>query len=183
MMDTRAATPATGAQPPVIPTPTPMAATTVGEAALPPAGAIADGMTTPEQLKQAEAYLATLHGDRDESCRELEAEANFFLESPSTPEQERRFRLIYQLVRYQVRFQKLLLMISSKRSLRSVQIGLSLSVEAATANERVWNAVQIESVCESPHRISRLVDAHGDGWGLRQHAEKEGSIMSKKGQR
>lgn len=179
-MDTRAATPAPSAQPPAIPTPTPMTAT-VGEAALPPAGAIADGMTTREQLKQAEAYLATLHGDRDESCRELEAEANFFLESPSTPEQERRFRLIYQLVRYQVRFQKLLLMISSKRSL--VCANRSFVVGRGGNSERMCVEFAADCVCVSPHRISHLVDAHGDAWGWRQHAEKEGSIIYKKGQR
>lgn len=60
-------------------------------------------MATKDQLVQAQEYLGTLRSDRAESCRELEEEAKVFLDSPSTPEQERRFRLIYQLLRYQVR--------------------------------------------------------------------------------
>lgn len=59
-------------------------------------------MTTQQQLQQACDYLATLQTDRDESCTELEEEAKAFQSSPSTDEQERRFRLIYQLVKYQV---------------------------------------------------------------------------------
>lgn len=58
---------------------------------------------TKEQLKQARDYLAGLQDDRSGSCSELEEEAKVFLSSPSTDEQQRRFRLIYQLVRYQVR--------------------------------------------------------------------------------
>lgn len=60
-------------------------------------------MTTQQQLQQARDYLATLQADRDESCSDLEEETKVFRSSPSTEEQDRRFRLIYQLVRYQVR--------------------------------------------------------------------------------
>lgn len=56
-----------------------------------------------QQLRDAEAYLGTLDADRADTCRELEDEAKLFLESPATPEQEKRFRLIYQLVRFHVR--------------------------------------------------------------------------------
>lgn len=63
-------------------------------------------MTTQQQLQQARDYLATLQADRDESCSDLEEEAKVFRSSPSTDEQERRFRLIYHLVRYQVRRRK-----------------------------------------------------------------------------
>lgn len=157
LMENRAATPASSAQHPATITPTPMAAV-VGEAASPPAGAMAGGMTTPEQLKQAEAYLATLHGDRDESCRELELEANLFLESPSTPEQERRFRLIYQLVRYQVRFQKLLLVISFEKGASFVQIGFSFVRRGRRRQQQtdlcVWNA---ECVWNAVHIVSARV--------------------------
>lgn len=61
-----------------------------------------DAMTTRDQLLQAEEYLGTLRSDRAESCRELEEESKVFLESPASADQERRFRLIYQLLRYQV---------------------------------------------------------------------------------
>lgn len=64
--------------------------------------ASADTMTTREQLLQAEEYLSTLRSDRGQSCMELDEEGKIFLESNPTPEQERRFRLVYQLVRYQV---------------------------------------------------------------------------------
>eukprot|EP00903_Cladosiphon_okamuranus_P007131 g6928.t1 len=59
-------------------------------------------MTTKQQLQQARDYLTTLHADREESCSDLEEEAKVFRSSPCTDEQERRFRLIYQLVRYQI---------------------------------------------------------------------------------
>ncbi len=59
-------------------------------------------LTTTQQLHQARDYLATLQSDRAESCADLEEEAKIFLSTPSTEEQNRRFRLIYQLVRYQV---------------------------------------------------------------------------------
>eukprot|EP00752_Nemacystus_decipiens_P011080 g9844.t1 len=59
-------------------------------------------MTTQQQLQQARDYLTTLQSDRDESCSDLEEEAKVFRSSPSTKDQERRFRLIYQLVRYQI---------------------------------------------------------------------------------
>lgn len=68
-----------------------------------PAPSTSDSMATKDQLVQAQEYLGTLRSDRAESCRELEEEAKVFLDSPSTPEQDRRFRLIYQLLRYQVR--------------------------------------------------------------------------------
>lgn len=61
-----------------------------------------DPTTTTQQLQHARDYLATLHGDRAASCSDLEEEAKVFLGSPSTEEQARRFRLIYQLMRYQV---------------------------------------------------------------------------------
>ncbi|CAM9221779.1 unnamed protein product [Ectocarpus sp. 4 AP-2014] len=61
-----------------------------------------DPTTTTQQLQHARDYLATLHGDRAASCSDLEEEAKVFLGSPSTEEQARRFRLIYQLVRYQI---------------------------------------------------------------------------------
>lgn len=57
---------------------------------------------TKQQLKQARDHLTGLQEDRAVSCSDLEQEANVFLSSPSTEEQKRRFRLIYQLVRYQV---------------------------------------------------------------------------------
>lgn len=63
-------------------------------------------MTTQQQLQQARDYLTTLQADRAESCADLEQEAELFRSSPSTEEQERRFRLIYHLVRYQVRQEK-----------------------------------------------------------------------------
>lgn len=62
-----------------------------------------DAMTTKDQLLQAEQYLRSLRSDRAKSCERLEEEAKVFLESPSTEEQKRRFRLVNQLVRYQVR--------------------------------------------------------------------------------
>lgn len=61
-----------------------------------------DALTTAQQLQQARDYLATLQSDRAESCSDLEEEAKVFLGSQYTEEEERRFRLIYQLVRYQV---------------------------------------------------------------------------------
>lgn len=63
-----------------------------------------ENLTTAQQLQQARDYLATLHSDRAESCAELEEEAKVFLNSSPTDEEERRFRMIYQLVRYQVRY-------------------------------------------------------------------------------
>lgn len=81
----------------------PPAATQTGEIMVPPGPSSSDSMATKDQLVQAQEYLGTLRSDRAESCRELEEEAKVFLDSPSTPEQERRFRLIYQLLRYQVR--------------------------------------------------------------------------------
>ncbi|CAN0211439.1 unnamed protein product [Ascophyllum nodosum] len=62
----------------------------------------ADAMTTRDQLLQAEEYLNSLRTDRAQLCLELEQEAQRFLESHFSAEQDRRFRLIYQLVRYQI---------------------------------------------------------------------------------
>lgn len=62
----------------------------------------ADTMTTRDQLLQAEEYLNSLRTDRAQLCVELEQEAQRFLESHYSAEQDRRFRLIYQLVRYQI---------------------------------------------------------------------------------
>lgn len=59
-------------------------------------------VTTTQQLQQARDYLASLQDDRAGACSDLEEEAKVFLSSPSTDDQERHFRLIYQLVRYQV---------------------------------------------------------------------------------
>lgn len=62
-----------------------------------------DTMTTRDQLLQAEEYLNSLRTDRAQMCVELEQEAQRFLDSNHSAEQDRRFRLIYQLVRYQAR--------------------------------------------------------------------------------
>lgn len=55
-----------------------------------------------EQLKAAEAYLSTTQDNRAEASSQLEDEARLFKESAFSPEQERRFRLIFHLVRFQV---------------------------------------------------------------------------------
>lgn len=60
--------------------------------------------TLKEQLNEAEAYLETLQADRTAIGRELEEEAKLFLETPGTLEQENRFNLIYQLVRFHVSY-------------------------------------------------------------------------------
>lgn len=56
-----------------------------------------------EQLQSAQMRLSTLHANRATASSELEEEAKIFMETPSTPEQERRLRLIFHLVQTQVR--------------------------------------------------------------------------------
>lgn len=60
--------------------------------------------TIKDQLKAAQARLATLHATRASCSSELEDEAKIFMEIPATPEQQRQLRLIFHLVQTQVRY-------------------------------------------------------------------------------
>lgn len=64
-------------------------------------GSNSEGMKA--QLQSAQMRLSTLHANRATASSELEEEAKIFMETPSTPEQERRLRLIFHLVQTQVR--------------------------------------------------------------------------------
>lgn len=63
---------------------------------------VTTGPSLKEQVLEAKSHLENLQAERADVCKELEEEAKVFLGSQSTPEQQRRFNLIYQLVRFHV---------------------------------------------------------------------------------